>query len=113
MSAQAADFDGSKALICAPVEALDCVPGGGCSRGIPDDIGAPAFLRIDFVKQVIVGPQRSSPIRFMDKGEDQLLLQGTELGHGWTVALDPQGKMAVTLGSKDGVFVFFGSCTPL
>jgi hypothetical protein len=108
----AGDFDGSKLLICAPVEAMECVAGGACERSSPDEIGAPAFLRIDVARKAIVGPKRTSPIQFIEKTESQLLLQGTELGHGWTVALDQEtGKMAVTLVNRDGAFVLFGACT--
>jgi hypothetical protein len=110
---QAADFDGTKALICAPVEAMDCVPGEGCLKGTADDIGAPAFMRIDFVKKVVIGPKRTSPILYMDKSADQVLLQGTELGYAWALVLDTQGKMTTTLADRNGVFVMFGSCTPL
>jgi hypothetical protein len=113
-AAMAGDFDGSKLLICAPVEAMDCASGEECTLGRPDDIGAPAFMRIDFAKKSIAGPKRTTQILFMEKGENQLLLQGTELGHAWTLALDQtNGKMAVTLVDREGVFVLFGSCTPL
>lgn len=114
LQAAAADFDGSKLLICAPVEANDCVTGQVCAKGRPDDVGAPAFMRIDFKKKVIVGPKRTTPIVSLEKGESQLLLQGTELGYAWTLALDrSSGKMAATLVDREGVFVLFGSCTPL
>jgi hypothetical protein len=44
----------------------------------------------------------------------QLLLQGNELGYGWTVALNTgDGTMGATLVNRDGVFVLFGSCMPL
>lgn len=110
----AGDFDGSKLLICAPVEAISCAPGEACTKGRPDDIGAPAFMRIDFAKKAIIGPKRTSPILFMEKNETQLLLQGTELGYAWTLALDQEGgSMAATLVGRDGAFVLFGSCTPL
>ena len=110
----ASDFDGSKLLICAPVEAMDCTSREECTKGRPDDIGAPAFLRIDFAKKSIGGPKRSTQILFMEKSESQILLQGTELGHAWTLALDQMnGKMAVTLVDREGAFVLFGSCTPL
>jgi hypothetical protein len=113
-AAMAGDFDGSKLLICAPVEAMDCASGEECTLGRPDDIGAPAFMRIDFAKKSITGPKRTTQILFMEKSESQLLLQGTELGHAWTLALDQMnGKMAVTLVDREGVFVLFGSCTPL
>jgi hypothetical protein len=112
--AAAADFDGSKLLICATVEAMDCASGQTCTKGRPEDIDAPAFMRIDFKKKTIVGPKRTTKIVSLERGGQQLLLQGTELGYGWTLALDQaSGKMAVTLANREGVFVLFGSCTPL
>jgi len=113
-SAFAADFDGSKRLICATVEARDCVPGEECFRGLPDEVGAPAFVRIDFEKRSLVGPHRTTPILFMEKGEKQLLLQGTELGYAWVLALDQtNGRFSASLTDLGGAFVLFGSCTPL
>jgi hypothetical protein len=113
-TASAGDFDGSKLLICAPVEAIDCAAGEACTKGQPDDIGAPNFLRIDVAQKVIVGPKRTTPILFMDKSDNQILLQGTELGYSWTLALDQEsGKMTATMVNREEVFVLFGSCTPL
>ena len=113
-TASAGDFDGSKLLICAPVEAIDCAAGEECTKGRPDDVGAPNFLRIDFAQKVIVGPKQTTPIRFMDTSDGQILLQGTELGYGWTLALDQDsGMMTVTLVNREGGVVLFGSCTPL
>jgi len=49
-----------------------------------------------------------------EKTDAQLLLQGTELGLGWTIALDQaSGKISVTLVDREGAFVLFGACTPL
>jgi hypothetical protein len=113
-TASAGDFDGSKLLICAPVEAIDCAAGEECTKGRPDDIGAPNFLRIDFAQKAIVGPQRTTPILFQDKSDDQILLQGKELGYAWTLALaQDNGTMTVTMVNREGAFVLFGSCTPL
>jgi hypothetical protein len=113
-TASAGDFDGSKLLICATVEAIDCTPGEECTKGRPDDLGAPQFLRIDFAQKVIVGPKRTTPILSMDTSDDQILLQGMELGFGWTLALDQDsGMMTVTLVNREGGVVLFGSCTPL
>jgi hypothetical protein len=113
-TAIAGDFDGSRPLICAPVEAMDCVSGEGCEKGIPDDVGAPAFMRIDFARKVIIGPKRSSPISAMEKDPHQILLQGTELGLAWSMAINTEnGKMVTTFSSRDGAYVLFGSCTPL
>jgi hypothetical protein len=93
---------------------MDCAPGEACTKGRPDDMGAPSFLRIDFAQKVIVGTKQTTPILFMDKSDDQLLLQGNELGYGWTLALDQEsGTMTATLVNREAVVVLFGSCTPL
>lgn len=110
----AADFDGSKLLVCANMEASDCGPGQPCARGRADDFGAPTFMRIDFAAKNIIGPNRTTPIVTQERNVNQLLLQGTELGYAWSVALDTtSGKIAATLIDRDGVIVLFGACTPL
>jgi hypothetical protein len=108
-----ADFDGSKRLICATVEVHTCDPGETCLRGLPDDVGVPRFMRIDFSEKTIAGPKRTTPIRYIDSGGDQILMQGTELGYAWTVVLDKtDGSMSMTLVSRDETFAVFGYCIP-
>ena len=112
--ASAGDFDGSKVLICAPVEAIDCAPGETCKKGAPADAGLPAFVRIDIAKMVVIGPKRTTPIVSIEKSEQQILMQGTELGFAWTLALDQDsGEMSGSFVNREEVFVLFGSCTPL
>jgi hypothetical protein len=112
--ASAGDFDGSKLLICAPVEAIDCAPGEMCKKGAPADVGVPAFIRIDIAKMVMIGPKRTSPIASIERSEQQILMQGTELGSAWTLALDQvSGELSGSLVNREEVFVIFGSCTPL
>lgn len=110
----ASDFDGSKRLICANTEASDCGPGQSCVRARADEVGAPTFIRIDFAQKSIVGPKRTSPIVTQEKSGNQVLLQGTELGYAWSLALDTMtGRMSATLVDRDGAIVLFGTCTPL
>ena len=105
-------FDGSKPLLCATIEALDCDPGTPCERGTPEVMGAPQFLRIDFAKNEIAGPERTTKIRSMDKDDDQIVLQGYEIGLGWTLALDrTTGNMRITFARWDATFIVFGACT--
>lgn len=113
VGASAADFDGSKPLICAPTEVMDCVAElPDCWSGSPQQAGAPTFLRIDFAKKTVVGPMRTSAIKHMDRNDEQIILQGVELDMGWTVALDKNtGDVAITLTDRAGAFVLFGSCT--
>ncbi|HWC04623.1 MAG TPA: hypothetical protein VHF87_17860 [Methylomirabilota bacterium] len=110
--ALASDFDGSRVLICAPVQAFDCTAGEDCGKGLPEEIGAPAFMRIDLPNKAVIGPKRTSPILLADKSEAQLILQGTEFGYGWVIAVDQEtGKMTATLANRENVFVLFGACT--
>ena len=110
--AHGADFDGSKMLICANMEAADCNPGQICARGRADEFGAPAFIRIDFANKAIVGPNRTTPIVGMANDAQQILLQGTELGYAWSIALHTgSGQLAATLVDHDSVIVLFGACT--
>jgi hypothetical protein len=113
-TAAAADFDGTNPLICATIDAMDCVPGQECTKGRPGDMGAPAFLRIDFTKKTIGGPKRTTPILSIETSAKQILFQGKELEYGWTLALDQEnGDFSATLVNRDGAFVLFGSCTTL
>jgi hypothetical protein len=113
-SAFATAADVGQRFMCATLEALDCEPGAACLKGRPSEIGAPAFMRIDLEKKTIAGPNRSTPIVGIEKHPDSLLLQGTEIGYGWTMAIDVKaGTMAATLVNREGAFVLFGSCAPL
>ena len=105
-------FDGTKPLLCASIEALDCDPGVPCERGTPEIMGAPQFLRVDFAKNEIAGPVRTTKIRSLEKDDDQIVLQGYEVGLGWTFAIDRYtGNMRVTFAGGNSAFIVFGACT--
>ncbi|HTP62819.1 MAG TPA: hypothetical protein VMJ14_12130 [Burkholderiales bacterium] len=111
--AGAADFDGSKSLICATMEAHDCDAGETCTRVLPDNLGLPQFIRIDFAKQAIVGPKRTTPIKSMERSPDQVLLQGTELGFAWTLAIESAtGRLNASFVNAENAVAVFGACTP-
>lgn len=105
-------FDGSRPLICATIQAVSCSLSEECERGLPESIGAPQFLRIDFGKKEIVGPKRTTHIRSIEKTDEQITLQGFELGMGWALALDRvTGKATITFAGKDEGFIVFAACT--
>ena len=105
-------FDGTKPLLCASIEAVDCDPGEPCERGIPEIMGAPQFLRIDFAKNEIAGPLRTTKIRSLEKDDDQIILQGYEIGLGWTFAIDrASGHARITFAGGDSSFIVFAACT--
>ena len=105
-------FDGTKPLLCASIEAVDCDPGEPCERGIPEIMGAPQFMRIDFAKNEIAGPLRTTKIRSVEKDDDQIILQGYEIGLGWTLAIDRvNGNMRISFAGGNASFIIFGACT--
>jgi hypothetical protein len=113
-TAYAGDFDGSKKLICATVQGMDCSADEGCSKGIAADMGAPAFLRIDVAAKRVAGTKVTTEISTVLKSDTQILLGGDELGFGWTIAIDSEtGEMVATMTNRLGAFVMFGNCTPL
>jgi hypothetical protein len=107
----ASDFDGSKPLICATVEARDCVLTRRCYTGEAREVGAPAFMRIDFAKKTVTGTQRTTAIAALEDSENQLLMQGAELGFGWALAINKtNGYFSGSITNVDGTFLLFGSC---
>ena len=112
MPALAADFDGSKPLLCATQSALDCSRGDDCAAGLPEEVGAPTFMRIDLAKKAVVGPNTTTDILLQEKSAKQLLLQGREAGFGWTIAVDQaSGELTVSLTNRNGAYVLYGACT--
>jgi hypothetical protein len=79
---------------------------------LPESVGAPQFLRIDFGKKEIVGPKRTTQIRSIEKTDEQITLQGFELGMGWALTLDRvTGRATITFAGKDEGFIVFAACT--
>jgi hypothetical protein len=106
-------IDGTKPLIVATIEAISCSRGEPCEKGLPEDMGAPQFMRIDFEKKEVIGPRVTTPIRLMEVDNLQITLQGYELGMGWTMVIDrATGKTSITLTGREETFVIFGTCIP-
>ncbi len=117
--ARAASFDGSEPLLCASVEAYDCGAGGDCFKGTAESINAPQFIRLDFEQKLaratrLGGEERTAKIESMTREEGKLILQGVQLGLGWSMVITQEsGTMALTAAGNQAVFVIFGACTTL
>ncbi|WP_240674633.1 hypothetical protein [Burkholderia stabilis] len=85
-AALSADLDGSKSLLCATIDVHFCDAGEVCYRTLSAILGAPQFAHINFTKKMVIGSKRSTAIRCMEPGESRSILQGTELGYGWSSA---------------------------
>ena len=47
LAAQAADFDGSKPLLCAVISITECTSNDGCQKTTLENAGMPQFLKFD------------------------------------------------------------------
>ncbi len=113
----AGDVSNSKKLICAPVTAVECGVEGSCDRGTAESIDFPRFIRIDLEKRLALGEApdgktRTSKIMNVVDSEGSLILQGAQLGRGWSAVINKAtGRLVVTVSASDFAVVVFGACT--
>ena len=116
LAVSAADLDGSKTLICAPMGAYHCKVVGGCEVMDREDMEN-RFLRIDFERKKISGAglvqnDLNSDIDRLERTEEALILQGEEDGLAWSISIDRKdGDMGITVSGPEDGFVIFGACT--
>ena len=122
--AVAGNFDGSKELLCAVMNIVECQPGGKCLNVTAEEVGIPNFLRIDFKEKKLSatfadGSKKISLVKNTEKIDGKVILQGAEDGIegvrdglGWSMAIDEaNGKMVLTASGDAVAFVMFGACT--
>ena len=115
-SIAAADFDGSKPLLCATIETFECGAGIECQRGTSQSINLPQFLKINFKDKKISGTRESgevlsTKIENMERSDGKLVLQGTQNNKGWSMLInEATGKMTITASDDQVGFVVFGAC---
>ena len=116
-SAAAKDLSKAQKFICAPTIAHQCSAQEECSSGSPGSVDIPQFFRIDLKKRIVIGEgasikQRTSKISNVDNGKSVLILQGTQLGRGWSAIINKStGNMVVTASADNTAITLFGSCT--
>ena len=98
-----ADFDGSKNMICASMDVMECVQGKSCETVSPEDINAPSFitLDVDSMEMAIKRKEGSAKreIRNKEHLEGRLIIQGVGVDSpvGWTLTINEEtGKMVIT-----------------
>lgn len=122
--ALAGDFDGSKPLLCAVIDIVECGSGGKCQQLTAEDVGIPRFLKVNFKKKTITatqasGNKKSTTIKNSEHIDGKLILQGAEDGIegvrdgvGWSIAIaEDTGTMVLTASGDEVGFVVFGACT--
>lgn len=109
-------FDGSKALLCAAMEAIQCLAGGDCATGSAEAINFPEFFRVDFGKKVVTstrsdGTSRTTPIEAISRSDTGTLMRGAQAEFGWSMVISKEGKMTLTVSGDRQGFIVFGACT--
>ncbi len=119
LPAAADKFDGTVPMLCASIEANACAVGGECLGGLPEEINAPQFARIDVNKKLInvkrsAGEKQTTKIQSVKRMDGKLILQGVENGRGWSITIsETTGKMTAAAASDEVAFMLFGACTNL
>ena len=119
----AADFDGSKTLVCANQLVNECLPAQHCRLVAPQSVNLPNFFKVDTGNKIITGKHdggidASTPIERLEHMDGKLILQGADNGiegvpdgNGWTLAIEEDtGKMSMTASGDGFVIVAFGAC---
>lgn len=116
-SAGAADFDGSRELLCVPTDAVQCEGAGECVRTEVEDLNLPKFVTVDFKGKKLRGTVEGSTseqitaIQSVHKLDGRTVVQGAENGRGWSIVIDGlTGDMSVAIAGDDVAFVLFGVC---
>ena len=112
--ALAANFDGTKPLICAITTIMEC-DAGQCDRYAPEGTpaGAPRFIKVDIAaKEITASAGRKSTLGSSAHIDGRLVLHGGENGRGWSATIDEDsGEMSAAVVDKDHTFSLFGACT--
>ena len=116
----AADFDGTKPMLCASLDVLECVDGRDCDVVAADDVDAPQFISIDLKHDKLQldrsGQPRHPQLRNRENLNNRLVLQGVgaETGLGWTFSVDQDtGKFVLSASGDEVAFIIFGACSTL
>lgn len=116
-SAAAESFDGSKTLLCATVETIECGTRADCMAGSADSLRFPQFLNIDAQNKRISatrpdGTALNAAITQVASFDDRLVLQGVENSLGWSISINRNsGRMTAAIAGDQVVFTVFGACT--
>jgi hypothetical protein len=115
------EVDGSRNLICAAFDVMACLDGGHCRRGEARTFDMPEFMTVDFKQKVVHATyyaeskkEATSPIKNSEVSGNQLILQGIENNHGWSMAIHREsGRMNLAAVGFEVSFSIFGACKAL
>jgi hypothetical protein len=122
LAAWAADFDGSRPILCSVVTVIECTP--SVDRTVTaDSVGLPQFIMIDAAGKKAWPAadkerKKASEIKRVERLGGKLILQGADEGIdkkreavSWTATItEATGKFILTAAGEQVAFVVFGAC---
>ena len=114
VASAAPPYDGSKPMQCSIESTMICSDPSVCVRGTAQTVNLPPVLNVDVGQRLISGAAtgRTIKIAWVNNEGGRLLLGGTELGGGWTMAVSQEsGAMSSAVIVRSGGFLLFGNCT--
>jgi hypothetical protein len=106
-------YNGARPMLCAMSHVVECDETGQCERRTPEAKELPRFVRVDAAKRSLSATDgaRTAEIKSVSRTDGRLLLQGGEMGRGWSAAIaEDTGLMAVAVVDHDVTFSVFGAC---
>ena len=107
-------YDGTKPMQCAIQTVMVCSDPSACVRGTAQTVNLPPVLNVDVGQRLISGAAtgRTIKIAWVERQSGRLLVGGTEMGGGWTMAgAEDTGAMSSAVIARSGGFMLFGSCS--
>lgn len=114
VASAAPPYDGSKPMQCTIETVMVCSDPSICVRGTAQTVNLPPVLTVDVGQRLISGAAtgRTIKIAWVNREGTRLLVGGTELGGGWTMAVAQEsGAMSSAVISRAGGFLVFGTCS--
>jgi len=114
VAAAAPPYDGSKPMQCSIETVMVCSDPSVCVRGTAQTVNLPQVLNVDVANRLISGAAtgRTIKIAWVNNDGGRLLIGGTELGGGWTMAVGADtGAMSSAVIVRSGGFLLFGKCS--
>ena len=112
----AGEFDGSKPLLCAVLNAVACPRNEEVAAGDAESVNLPQFFHIDVQQKQITGKGpagdvRETKIDNVTHEDGKLILQGVQKGKAWSAVIDEETGQTVLVGADNGIgIVVFGAC---
>ena len=112
----ASEKDKAEYILCSVTNVIECRAGMDCLESSAEAIKIPQFIKIDLDEKkmsdaTVKDSTKSTSIKSMVRQEGDIILQGSEVGRGWSVIISEQtGKFSATISEDDFGFIIFGSC---